>query len=62
MIKLKGEIDWEITRFGVKPGDVIKIHTKPDVSGAIFFDVNYYSSTQTCVVWGDNYDIIDEKQ
>jgi|GEM_PF-6925696 len=61
MIKLKGEIDYEITRFGVKSGDVIEHHTSPKASGAIFFDVSYYGSTQTCVVWADNYDIINEK-
>lgn len=60
MIKLKGELDWEITRFGVKAGDVIEEHTKPDTSGAVFFDIQYNGMTQTCVVWTDNYDIINK--
>jgi len=62
MIKLKGIIDWEITRFGVKSGDIIQNHTKPDTSGAVFFDVDYNSTTQGCVVWEDNYDIIESNK
>jgi len=62
MIRLKGDIDWEITRFGVKSGDVIEHHTAPDASSAIFFDIRYNNKTQTCVVWKDNYDFIDSKE
>lgn len=60
MIKLKGEIDWEITRFGLKEGDIIKDHTAPGkINANVFFDIHYNGTTQTCVVWPDNYEIIE---
>lgn len=59
MIKLKGVLDWEITRFGVKEGDVIQEHTKPGTNGAIYFTVHYGGFEQNCVVWPDNYKIIE---
>ena len=63
MIKLRGELDYEITRFGVKSGDVIKQHTTPGkVDGAVSFDVRYGNFTQSCVVWPDNYEMIQEKE
>lgn len=62
MIRLKGNIDWEITRFGVKEGDIIRNHTQPGKNKAISFDVRYYDSVQSCAVWPENYDIITEEE
>ncbi|WP_419032168.1 hypothetical protein [Dysgonomonas gadei] len=59
MIKLKGTLDWELTRLGLEPGDVIADHTAPGKeNGAIYFDQYYNGFKQTCVVWPDNYEII----
>ncbi|HMM02037.1 MULTISPECIES: hypothetical protein [unclassified Dysgonomonas] len=61
MIKLKGALDWELTRLGLEPGDVIKEHSTPSQNGAVYFDQYYNGFKQTCVVWPDNYEIIDNK-
>ena len=62
MIKLKGSLDWELTRLGLEAGDVITNHTAPGkVNGAISFDTHYNGFTVSCVVWPDNYEIINEK-
>lgn len=59
MIKLKGELDYELTRLGLKAGDEIPDHTVPGkVNGAIYFDVRFRGYQYPCVVWPDNYDVI----
>ncbi len=61
MIELIGILDWELTRLGFKPGDVITDHTKPSPSGAVYFDYKKSVITQNCVVWSDNYKVINKK-
>lgn len=59
IIKLKGYLDPELTRIGLKPGDIIR-NAKADTtgtSGAVYFD-HYYTIDNQCVVWPENYDII----
>lgn len=60
MIKLTGVLDWDLTRLGLEAGDVIKNHTQPKKeNGAIYFDSYYNGFTQNCVVYPENYEIID---
>ncbi|SHE56965.1 hypothetical protein [Dysgonomonas macrotermitis] len=62
MIKLKGELDYELTRLGLKSGDEIASHTKPGkVNGVVNFDVNFEGWKYACSVWPENYDIINLK-
>lgn len=62
MIKLKETLDWELTRIGLEPGDVITDHSAPGKdNGAISFEIHYNGFRQTCVVWPVNYEIIDNK-
>lgn len=62
MIKLKGALDWDLTRLGLEAGDVIKNHSVPDQRGAVYFDTYYNGFTQNCVVWPDNYEIVDNNK
>jgi len=57
MIQLIGELHCELTGLGLKSGDVIRNHTKPDKRGAIYFDIYYNGTIQSCVVWSNNYEI-----
>lgn len=62
MIKLTGALDWDLTRLGFEAGDVIKSHTPPGKeNGAIYFDTYYNGFTQNCVVYPENYEIIETK-
>lgn len=62
MIKLKGELDYELTRLGLKAGDEIPDHTAPGkVNGVISFDFHFGGWRYSCSVWPDNYDIIIKK-
>ena len=59
IIKLKGYLDLDLTRIGIRPGDIIR-NAKADnvgTAGAVYFDHFSYILNE-CVVWPDNYDII----
>jgi len=57
-IKLTGELDWELTRIGFKPGDIVHATINADGTGAMYFDKMYCGTTYQCVVWADNYEIL----
>lgn len=58
MIKLTGNLDWELRRLGYEVGDKIHHHSKPAENGAIYWTTHYVGLVQNCVVWSDNYEII----
>ena len=61
MIRLKGSLDLDLLRLGLKSGDIIEDHTNPLDTGAIYFTIRGASVwDQECVVWKENYDIIGE--
>ncbi|SHG32182.1 hypothetical protein SAMN05444362_12129 [Dysgonomonas macrotermitis] len=63
MIKLKGELDYELTRLGLKVSDEIASHTTPGkVNGVVNFDVHHMGWIYSCSVWPDNYDVIKSEQ
>ena len=58
-IRLKGELDFDLTRIGLKEGDVIRNISQLDKkTGAVHFDC-FHVITNHCVVWPENYDIIE---
>lgn len=59
MIRLKGQLDLDLTKLGLRAGDEIKFNTPPASNGAIYFEVRYNGTTQNCVVWSDNYELIE---
>ena len=59
LIKLKGDLDQELTAIGLKAGDEITAY--PDnvgKAGAMYFIKMYRGFTHDCVVWPENYEII----
>lgn len=63
MIKLVGALDWELTRLGLEAGDVIPDHSPPGKeNGAVHFDTHYNGFRVSCVVWPDNYEIVDNNK
>jgi hypothetical protein len=61
IIKLKGELDFDLTRIGLKPGDIIKNASLDSVSlmGAVNFSQGYQGMYYDCVVWPEDYDVIN---
>jgi hypothetical protein len=55
-IRLKGELHPELTRLGLKAGDIIENATIDKSNGGANFDV-FYVITNHCVVYADNYEI-----
>lgn len=61
MIVLKGRLDWDLQKIGLKAGDKINTHTTPrKISGAIFFDASHNGFKCECVVYPDNYDLVEK--
>lgn len=58
IIKLKGYLDLDLTRIGLRPGDIIKgASIANELSGSVLFD-HFYTIENQCIVWPDNYDVI----
>ena len=61
VVQLKGDLDFELTRFGLKAGDQIEGTLCPvSTVGAFHFNIYSGGMLQECVVWPKNYDIISE--
>lgn len=61
-IKLKGQLDSELLSIGLKEGDIV--HADPDTfgkKGAMYFNKLHNGFTHSCVVWPDNYVILNQK-
>lgn len=55
-IKLRGELDIDLVRLGLKEGDEVNAEISNEKSGAAYFSV-FYTITVDCVVWPENYEI-----
>lgn len=53
-IRLKGELDFDLTLLGFKEGDVV--HATIDKQGRAYFST-HLAITVDCVVWPENYEI-----
>lgn len=60
-IKLKGNLDSDLIKLGLKEGDII-IAFPDSIStvGAMNFERVYNGFTQNCVVWPQNYELVEE--
>jgi hypothetical protein len=58
-IRLKGEIHPELTRLGLRTGDVIENAMIQKSNGAAYF-TTYCLGRNECVVYADNYEIVEE--
>jgi len=62
ILRLKGELDPELTRIRLKPGQTIKNATseKTSTMGQVYFYHYFEGINFQCLVWPDNYDVIRE--
>ncbi len=58
-IKLKDSINSELTSLRLKAGMVISSNDVNLTTGAVQFDITFNGSTYNCVVWPEDYEIIE---
>lgn len=58
-IKLKDSINSELTSLRLKAGMVISSNDVNLTTGAVQFDITFKGSTYNCVVWPEDYEIIE---
>ena len=59
-IKLKVSIISELTAVGLRPGDEISSNDVNRKTGAVQFTVYHNGSSYNCVVWPEDYEIVEE--
>lgn len=59
-IKLKGKLDLDLMLLGLKTGDIIKAPKQTNSNGAIYFIYNLHGWNYDCVVYQENYEIIED--
>ena len=59
-IKLKDSINSELKAIGLKPGMIITGDEPTKTTGAIHFSHLHRSFTHHCVVWPEDYEIVEE--
>jgi hypothetical protein len=61
-VRLKDSIISELTVIGLKPGMVVKSTQVNKTTGAVDF-IHYYNfSPYNCVVWPEDYEIVEEQE
>jgi hypothetical protein len=61
-VKLKDSIISELRALGLRPGDIVKCEQFTETTGAVDFSFLYNGFPQQCVVWPEDYEIVDENQ
>lgn len=59
-IKLKGKLDLDLMLLGLRTGDIIKVPEQTNKNGAIFFEYHLHGWKYDCVVYQENYEIIED--
>jgi len=57
-IKITGELNPELRNLGISSGDVVQAHFQ-NTNQAMYFQTVYYGNIQQCVVYPDNYEIVE---
>lgn len=59
-IQLKGELDLDLRVIGLKPGQIIE-DAGPSLgfTNPVYFDHRHNGHKYNCVVWPENYEIIE---
>lgn len=61
-IKLKGDLDMDLTRIGLEPGQIIEaLPDSMSKKGAMHFTRYKFDMSFNCTVWPENYELIEEK-
>ena len=61
-IKLKDSINSELTAVGLRPGMEIESNDVNKTTGAVQFTKWYNGSSYDCVVWPEDYEIVEEEK
>jgi hypothetical protein len=61
-IKLKDSIISELTCLGLRPGMVVSSTQVNKITGAVDFTHYYNSGTYDCVVWPEDYEIVEDEK
>ena len=61
-VRLKETIISELTCLGLRPGMVVKSTQVNKTTGAVDFTHYYNSSPYECVVWPEDYEIVEEEE
>ena len=61
-VRLKDSIISELTCLGLRPGMVVKSTQVNKTTGAVDFTHYYNSSAYDCVVWPEDYEIVEEEE
>ena len=61
-VKLKDSIISELTCLGLRPGMVVKSTHVNKITGAVDFTHHYKSGTYDCVVWPEDYEIVENDE
>lgn len=61
-VKLKDSIISELTAIGLRPGMIVKSTAVSKITGAVDFTHYYGSGTYDCVVWPEDYEIVEEEK
>ena len=60
-IKLIGDLDFELIGLGIKAGDIVNaVSSEGSKSGQLYFNTHIPGSTQNCVVWPENYEVLSK--
>lgn len=61
-IKLKDSIISELKSIGIRPGDIIESNDVNKTTGAVQFTKWHNASSYECVVWPEDYEVIEEEK
>ena len=59
IIKLKESIIDELFVIGCRAGDQVKVESRNDKTGACYFTKMRNDVSQSCVVWPEDYEVIE---
>lgn len=60
VIRLVGELDYELTSLGLREDQIIKNGILDTLNKSVSFE-HYHVITNHCVVWPDNYQILTQE-
>jgi hypothetical protein len=60
-VKLKDSINSELLAVGLRPGTEISSNDLNKTTGALQFTTWHHGSSYDCVVWPEDYEIVEEK-
>ena len=60
-IRLTGNLDYELKMLGIKTNDIVNVEEFNRTTGAAYFKKYIGNLSINCVVWPENYEILEKK-